>query len=169
MTKDITFCVTGNCKLKNSCQRNCIGKPIKQDFISMAEFRPNNSGTCDFYIPKTDDDDDDDNQSAKADKGKPRLSLVPPELIYAVARVREYGNSKYPQGGENNWRTVEPRRYIDALLRHIYKYIENPDSVDEESGLSHLDHAGCNIAFLIALEGDVRGCNAEVKKEGRSE
>lgn len=34
-------------------------------------------------------------QTAKLDAGKPRPSLVPPALIWSVARVREYGNAKY--------------------------------------------------------------------------
>lgn len=38
-------------------------------------------------------------QSAKADAGKPKLSLVPVEIIRDIARIREYGNGKYPEGG----------------------------------------------------------------------
>lgn len=34
-------------------------------------------------------------QNIKADAGKPRLTLVPPEIITAIARVREYGIEKY--------------------------------------------------------------------------
>ena len=88
-------------------------------------------------------------QSAKADKGKLELSLVNPELVKAVAEVRMYGTEKY--GDSANWRKVEPKRYVDALYRHLLAYIEG-NEVDEESGLSHLAHMACNISFLLDKE-----------------
>ena len=94
-------------------------------------------------VPKVD-------QEAKADMGKPRLTLVPIRLIQAVAAVREYGTRKYHD--TENWRKVEPQRYRDALYRHWLAYLEEPTGVDEESGLPHLWHLACNAAFLIALE-----------------
>jgi hypothetical protein len=91
----------------------------------------------------------DKDQSAKADKGKLELSLVNPELVKAVAEVRMYGTEKY--GDSENWRKVEPKRYVDALYRHLLAYIEG-NEVDEESGLSHLSHMACNISFLLDRE-----------------
>jgi hypothetical protein len=88
-------------------------------------------------------------QSAKADKGKLELSLVNPELVKAVAEVRMYGTEKY--GDSENWRKVEPKRYVDALYRHLLAYIEG-NEVDEESGLSHLSHMACNLSFLLDKE-----------------
>ena len=95
-------------------------------------------------------DDIQTDQSAKADMGKLRLTLVPIRLIQAVAAVREYGTKKYRD--PENWRKVEPQRYRDALYRHWLAYLEDPIGVDEESGLPHLWHLACNAAFLIALE-----------------
>lgn len=94
------------------------------------------------------------NQKIKADKGKPKLSLVPTKIIYAIAAIREYGNNKYPEGGKDNWKEVEPERYRDAAFRHLLAYIKDPNGVDEESGLPHLWHLACNIAFLCELEGE---------------
>ncbi len=91
-------------------------------------------------------------QTIKADAGKPKLSLVPPEIIRDIARVREYGNNKYPEGGKDNWKNVEPDRYRDALFRHLLAYLEDPTGVDEESGLPHLWHLSCNAAFLCELD-----------------
>ena len=91
-------------------------------------------------------------QTIKADNNKPKLSLVPPEIIRDIARVREYGNNKYPEGGKDNWKNVEPERYRDALFRHLLAYLENPKGVDEESNLPHLWHLACNVAFLCELE-----------------
>lgn len=93
-------------------------------------------------------------QAAKADAGKPRLTLVPTAIIRAVAAVREYGNRKY--GDPENWRQVDVQRYRDAAYRHLLDYIDNPRGADAESGLPHLWHLACNVAFLCALEGDER-------------
>ena len=88
--------------------------------------------------------------SAKADAGKPRLSLVPRKIIWAIAKIREYGNKKY--GNPNNWKKVEPERYRDAAYRHFMRYLDDPGGVDEESGLPHLWHLACNVAFLCEME-----------------
>lgn len=90
-------------------------------------------------------------QTAKADAGKPRLSLVPPELIWQVAGVREYGCEKYPEGGKDNWRDVEPERYVEALFRHTLRTVEDWDGLDDESGLYHLAHVATNAAFLLQM------------------
>ena len=90
------------------------------------------------------------NQKAKADEDKHKLSLVPSEIIRNIARIREYGNKKY--GDPENWRTVEPSRYKDAAYRHWLAYIDNPQDTDEESGMPHLWHVACNIAFLCEME-----------------
>lgn len=89
--------------------------------------------------------------TAKADIGKPRPTLVPVSLIRAVTAVREYGTAKYHD--PKNWRTVEPQRYRDALYRHWLAYLEEPNGTDVESGLPHLWHVACNVAFLIEMEG----------------
>ena len=90
------------------------------------------------------------NQEIKHDGGKIRPTLVPAELIKAVAQVREYGCQKY--GTSESWRQVEVQRYRDAAMRHMLRYIFDPQSADMESGLPHLWHLACNIAFLIAME-----------------
>lgn len=89
-------------------------------------------------------------QTAKADAGKPKLSLVPSQIIYDIAEVREYGNRKY--GDPDNWKTVEKERYRDAAYRHFLAYLKDPNGVDEESGIKHLKHLACNIAFLCEME-----------------
>lgn len=91
-------------------------------------------------------------QTAKADEGKPKLTLVPRQIIYDIAEVREYGNNKYPEGGPDNWKKVDKQRYRDALFRHLLLYLDDPQGVDEESGIKHLKHIACNVAFLCELE-----------------
>ena len=90
--------------------------------------------------------------TAKADGGKPRPTLVPTSLIRAVTAVREFGAAKYKDA--DNWKKVSPERYRDATYRHWLKYLDDPNGKDEESKLPHLWHIACNVAFLIALEGD---------------
>lgn len=91
------------------------------------------------------------NQEAKADAGKVQLTLVPRRIIWDIAAIRMYGNQKY--GDPENWRQVEVSRYRDAAFRHFLAYLDNPDAVDEESGLPHLWHLACNISFLCEMEG----------------
>ena len=95
------------------------------------------------------------NQTAKADAGKPQLTLVPRRIIWAIAKVRMYGvNVKYPETGRDGWKTIDKERIQDAMFRHMLKYLENPDAVDEDSGLPHLWHLATNCAFLCEMEQD---------------
>lgn len=109
---------------------------------------------CNESIFKDEEDWEESKMSdnLKFDDDKPRLDLVPPELIEAVGIVRTYGVSKY--GDSESWKQVEPYRYRAALMRHICLYIKEPDGVDAESGLPHLWHIACNVAFLIALNAE---------------
>ena len=91
-------------------------------------------------------------QTVKADAGKLKLSLVPTQIIRDIAEVREYGNNKYPDGGPDNWKNVEIQRYRDALFRHLLAYLDDPQGVDEESGIEHYKHMACNMAFLCEME-----------------
>ena len=101
---------------------------------------------------------------AKQDKGKAKLSLVPRRIIWDVATIREYGNNKYPDGGPDNWRTVDVTRYRDAAYRHFLRYLDDPHGVDDESGLPHLWHLACNIAFLCEMEDLYFGHGTEVER-----
>lgn len=85
----------------------------------------------------------------KHDGGKARLDLVPPEIIEAVGKVMTFGAQKY---GEASYKRVDPKRYRAALMRHICKWLKNPHGVDSDSGLPHLWHVACNVAFLLELD-----------------
>lgn len=95
-------------------------------------------------------------QEAKKDAGKPRLSLVPRKIIWDIADVREFAiRTKYKD--PDNWKRVEIERYRDAAYRHFMKYLDDPGGLDDESGLPHLAHLACNIAFLCELENHNNG------------
>ena len=89
------------------------------------------------------------NQDAKADNGKPILSLVPTEIILEIEKVRSYGNKKYKS--PDNWKQVEIERYHEALLRHTLAMWDDIYARDSESGLLHLSHMATNIAFMLEL------------------
>lgn len=101
-------------------------------------------------------------QEAKRDAGKPRLTLVPMQIIWDIAAVREFGTAKYHD--PDNWKLVEVERYRDAAFRHFLKYLADPDGVDEESGLPHLWHLACNVAFLCEMEKINEGHNRDQEK-----
>ena len=85
----------------------------------------------------------------KHDGGKPRLSLVPGEAIEAIGAVMTHGAEKY---SPNSWRQVDPKRYRDALMRHICKWLKDPHGLDDDSNLPHLWHIITNAAFLCELD-----------------
>lgn len=88
---------------------------------------------------------------AKMDLGKPMYRLIPFHLFEGLARIREYGVNKY--GAEDSWKDVPDarKRYTDALLRHIFAWLAG-EKFDKESGLRHIDHALCNLMFLLHFE-----------------
>lgn len=92
---------------------------------------------------------DETDQSKKADANKMRASIIPLDILTAIAAVREYGIEKY--NTVDGWKEVKAVRYYDALFRHMIAMQGNLNAVDEESGLLHLWHVACNAAFLCAL------------------
>ena len=93
-------------------------------------------------------------EGRKDDGGKARHDLIPPELPEAIAAVLTFGASKY---GERNWeKGMSWGRPYAALMRHMLAWWRG-EKVDTETGMSHLWHAGCCIAFLIAFEQRQKG------------
>ncbi len=86
---------------------------------------------------------------AKSDSGKPVLSLVPKQIIYEIEKVRSFGVKKYKD--PDNWKQVELERYHQALLRHTMAVWDDINARDKESGLLHLSHIACNVAFLLEM------------------
>jgi len=88
----------------------------------------------------------------KYDKDKLRYDLIPWCVEEEIAKVITHGADKY---GENNWQNLENAnaRYYSALIRHIQEFRKG-NLIDKDSGLSHLSHALCNVAFLLALNYD---------------
>lgn len=90
-------------------------------------------------------------EGRKDDSQKIRMDLIPPELIVAVGDVLTFGAHKY---AARNWeKGMSWGRVFGALMRHMWSWWNplEPDT-DPETGKSHLWHAACCLAFLIAYE-----------------
>lgn len=99
-------------------------------------------------------------EGRKDDSDKIRLELIPPELLYAIGTILTFGaNKKYEA---RNWELgMNWSRVFGALMRHMWCWWagKGPTTqsfvfgeLDEETGKSHLWHAGCCLAFLITYE-----------------
>ena len=84
-------------------------------------------------------------QRVKTDAGKRRLELIPTSLYESLGDVLTSGAEKY---GDWTWTRVSADRYVGALLRHLCRYMDDPDGLDDESGLPHIAHVLCNAMFL---------------------
>lgn len=85
----------------------------------------------------------------KDDNGKPRYDLIAPEHLDGLARVLAFGAEKY---SARNWESgMDWGRAYAAAQRHMWAWW-NGESVDVETGLSHLHHAACCLMFLAAYE-----------------
>ena len=88
-------------------------------------------------------------EGIKHDGGKPRYELLPPELLHGVSDILTFGAAKY---SDRNWELgMKWSRVFGALMRHMWAWWAG-EKADPETGKSHLWHAGCCVAFLIAYE-----------------
>lgn len=88
-------------------------------------------------------------EGVKFDDGKLPYDLLPPELLEAVSSVLAFGAKKY---SARNWELgMDWSRPFAALMRHMWSWWRG-ENTDPETGMSHLWHAGCCIAFLITYE-----------------
>ena len=84
----------------------------------------------------------------KYDHGKDQFSLLPSDALRAVVRVFMYGAAKY--SAHNYVRGMNWTRIADAMLRHVFAWLEGEDN-DLESGHSHLAHGVCCGLMLLVL------------------
>ena len=80
------------------------------------------------------------------DQGKPSLALLSRISLEDTARVMDFGAAKY---STHNWhKGISWTAIMSSALRHLYAFNDGED-LDEESGLSHLAHAMCDVMFLL--------------------
>lgn len=97
----------------------------------------------------------------KEAKGKPPLGIIPLKALMGPSRVYQYGGIKYLPGNyyEATLQDGAGERYMSAALRHASDMQEpnglfTPRSLatlDEESGLPHLDHVICGLLMLRSI------------------
>ena len=96
------------------------------------------------------------NQDIKSDAGKLCMELIPTSAYKSLGTILTYGAKKYKP---NSWQQVEKERYVGALLRHFTEYLDDPQSVDEESGYKHIEHVFSNAMFLNHFEAEKENKN----------
>ena len=143
--------------MEKSCDKcvHCLPEKIVKEYLGCVYcekikgyMRSDSATVCKLY-----DEESTSEPEPKADKGKPRLTLVPLQILWDIAEVRRYGvEVKYPETGVDGWRGIGEQRIRDALFRHVVRYMTDPEGLDEESGLPHLWHVATNCAFLCELE-----------------
>ena len=85
-------------------------------------------------------------KGTKFDTAKPPIGLISRYALEQEALVMEHGAHLY---GRHNWRQgLDVQRLLNAALRHILAANEGED-YDPDSGLLHLAHARCSIAFAM--------------------
>jgi hypothetical protein len=85
----------------------------------------------------------------KDDQDKTRWDLLPPDALEEIAKVLTFGANKY---NDRNWeKGMKWHRPFGALMRHMWAWWRGAGP-DEETGLSHLAHAGCCLLFLLSYE-----------------
>jgi hypothetical protein len=88
-------------------------------------------------------------EGRKDDGGKLPYHLLPSDAIEEILKVLAFGANKYE---ERNWEQgMAWSRVFGALMRHSWAWFRGQDK-DEETGLSHMAHAGCCILFLLSYE-----------------
>lgn len=91
----------------------------------------------------------------KKDEGKPRMELLPFDVLEAIARILTKGAQKYDA---RNWeKGIQYGRIFGAAQRHLVAYwnanMDGRSGINEEDGNeSHLDHAITELMFLSAYE-----------------
>ncbi|MFC3127229.1 dATP/dGTP diphosphohydrolase domain-containing protein [Pseudoroseomonas globiformis] len=85
----------------------------------------------------------------RANAGKPRMDLVAPSIMTAIATVAEFGARKY---AARNWENgMEYGKVYASLMRHLLAWWEGQEN-DPESGLPHLHHVAWNAQALVEYD-----------------
>ena len=86
-------------------------------------------------------------QFVKHDANKPDYSLIPPEVLSAMAQQLTMGALKYKP---NNWKQGTLDRYYSAMMRHL-DAIRMGEYMDEDN-VPHSHAVLANAAFIYYLD-----------------
>lgn len=85
----------------------------------------------------------------KNDGDKVQMDLLPPLALEAVAAVLTFGATKYDRG--NFLKGIQYSRLYAATQRHLNAWAKG-ESLDPESGITHLAHAVSDLMMIIHFE-----------------
>lgn len=85
----------------------------------------------------------------KNDTEKTRFDLLSPDFLFEMADIMTFGAKKYAD--RNYLLGISWSRYFSALMRHAWNWFRG-NEVDEETGRSHLAHAGCCLMILYDMQ-----------------
>ncbi|GHV27071.1 hypothetical protein FACS18948_3860 [Clostridia bacterium] len=71
-----------------------------------------------------------------------RFDLLPPQALFALARVVAEGERKY---GSDNWKKIPARQHLHHAIAHCFAFLAG-DTQD-----AHLAHAACRIMFALEM------------------
>ena len=84
---------------------------------------------------------------SKFDGTKPTFTLIAWDAIGGVQKVLDFGAKKY---APRNWeKGISYTRVCNATIRHVTDFLDGKD-LDDETALSVIDHAMCELMFLSA-------------------
>ena len=92
---------------------------------------------------------------AKYDADKRRWDMLLADCdksVDEVMKVLEFGLTKYGEG--TTWKTVAPKRYKRAALRHLIASLRGATVNDEDGGVQHLAQAITGLLFALQNELD---------------
>jgi len=76
--------------------------------------------------------------------GKPKWSLVHYNSLIPMIRVLEFGANKYTA---ENWKKgLDKKEILESMQRHLAALMDG-ETIDMESGESHIGHIQCNCMF----------------------
>ena len=85
----------------------------------------------------------------KADGNKLRYDLIPAGPLKEVVKILTYGSIKY---ADRNWEQgMKWSRPFGAAMRHLWAWWGG-ETLDEDTGCSHVAHAAVNLLFLLEFE-----------------
>jgi hypothetical protein len=89
---------------------------------------------------------DEQHMGLKEVTSKPTLELIPPDVLWAIGEIFEYGAKKY---GRHNWeRGIEMEYLVGSLLRHLTR-MRMGEELDNESHLRHSAHMACVACMIL--------------------
>ncbi len=148
--------VSGAAIVEYLAKHAVIFRGVENAIVARAHIEDVNTVNIGMFNEKIEKAEKAEKEKAEKEKGvkyddkKPRWDLLPLELVEGIVKVLTFGAQKYQ---DDNWQHVDnaEKRYFAALMRHLTAY-QSGETVDDEFGLSHLDHAACNLIFLRYFE-----------------